>query len=176
LVTFGINCKTRGRRKGKLELLGRDGRPFLCGWRHLANTIKNSAVSPAYEKRFANVIRPLFFASFLKKLGFGGSPKVRSVYESSIHATNIDNNFADQRWRASKIRVLNTSADDMVASSTSYRPRKWAKMSAFLYIHYIYGSGSGIGYRYRELYLHFHKFFNFVDDKALTFITIMTFR
>jgi len=62
----------------------------------------------------------------------------------------------------------------MVASPTSYK--KWAKMSAFLYIHSIYGLLSGIGYRYRELYLHFHKFFNFVDDKALTLITIMTFR
>ena len=34
-----------------------DGRPFLCGWRHVANTIKNSTPNLACELRFDHICK-----------------------------------------------------------------------------------------------------------------------
>ena len=81
-----------------LELLGHithDGLPMLCGWRRLANAIKNSAMSLACGKKDLTLcakVRLLLFAPVKKWWGF---PQNNTSLITYHQCKNMDNNFAD---------------------------------------------------------------------------------
>jgi len=80
----------------------RDGHLFLCGWRHLAIMIKNSAVNPAWTKIWPYLPAKEWLLVFVIFLPVQNKTSMINW----LPLRNIDGNFAEHCWRISEIRLV----------------------------------------------------------------------